>query len=509
MGNDITRSDCDDVECGRGKVFRLPKMFREKRLKTQPVVCYSKSFAYLCSRFCDKKRVFSIGKVMERGYLHSVVRIVLVTLLGLLALHFLPVGLFGGAEVREVDMLSDLRDSTFVSDEEMLDLDRAVAHHRIDSCRVGLECINDMSGTADRGMEPLYRALDSLSTLGRPVRIAVLGDSYIEGDIFTAHLRERMQTRWGGSGVGFVPMTDAIAGFRTTVRHRFGGWGSHHANDPQSGYSNALANLTGHYFTGGAGAWVMLGGVGGDVAAHLDTCAQSSFYFMGHGSGEVAVSVNDGPERRLALTGTGGVASVSVDGAIGSVKWRVTRSSGLTFLGASLDPTKGIIVDNFALRSSSGVQLSHIAPRMFADFDTARHYDLIVIMYGLNVAGRQTSKYEGYRETMTRAILAMSDAMPETGFLLVGSTDREERAGGGFRTYRGVLSLINVQQQIAYDCHIAFWNLYKAMGGQGSVVTMVNNGEANKDYTHINFKGGRRLSGLLFDAIEWGVQTVE
>ncbi|MFQ8804906.1 MAG: hypothetical protein ACLR8Y_07075 [Alistipes indistinctus] len=38
---------------------------------------------------------------------------------------------------------------------------------------------------------------------GRPVRIAVLGDSFIEGDIITADLREQLQNLCGGRGVGF------------------------------------------------------------------------------------------------------------------------------------------------------------------------------------------------------------------------------------------------------------------------------------------------------------------
>ena len=38
---------------------------------------------------------------------------------------------------------------------------------------------------------------------------------------------------------------------------------------------------------------------------------------------------------------------------------------------------------------------------------------------------------------------------------------------------------------------------------------MVKAHEANLDYTHINFKGGRRIAGLLFDAIEHGKEQNE
>ena len=45
----------------------------------------------------------------------------------------------------------------------------------------------------------------------RPVRIAYFGDSFIEADIFTADLRERFQSEFGGCGVGYVPITSSIS----------------------------------------------------------------------------------------------------------------------------------------------------------------------------------------------------------------------------------------------------------------------------------------------------------
>ena len=39
---------------------------------------------------------------------------------------------------------------------------------------------------------------------GEEVRIAFLGDSFVEGDILTSDLREALQAKFGGRGVGFV-----------------------------------------------------------------------------------------------------------------------------------------------------------------------------------------------------------------------------------------------------------------------------------------------------------------
>jgi hypothetical protein len=48
---------------------------------------------------------------------------------------------------------------------------------------------------------------------------------------------------------------------------------------------------------------------------------------------------------------------------------------------------------------------------------------------------------------------------------------------------------------------VAFWNLYEAMGGDGSLAKMTEKKQANLDYTHINFAGGRHLAELMFDVL--------
>ena len=52
----------------------------------------------------------------------------------------------------------------------------------------------------------------------RRARIAVVGDSYIEGDIMTQDLREMLQGAYGGTGTGYMSMYSAFPGFRRSVR---------------------------------------------------------------------------------------------------------------------------------------------------------------------------------------------------------------------------------------------------------------------------------------------------
>lgn len=438
--------------------------------------------------------------------------IVLLTVLALLGLYWLPDIQIGDWQMRRIDLLADIRPANS-DDKESIDSLVSAAltadrpHAIADSCPEGITCIDDMCDSLHQGITPLYEALTNVKNIGRPVRIAVLGDSYIEGDIFTADLRQMLQQHYGGCGVGFVPASSENPGFRRSVLHTFSGWTEHSANNPQSSYSSNWANLTGRYFNAAPGAWVELKGVTKYLSL-LDSCTTSSLYFAGTGSVGASARINGDSEQYFDNHVDDGVQVATVKGRIGRVRWHINHHSGrLVYLGASMESEQGVVVDNFALRSASGLHLKSISEKMLSDLDQVRHYDLVIIMYGLNVASKKKSEYSSYRENMTQAINHMKAAMPHTGFLVVSVGDREQKYGSSYRTMRGVLSLINTQQLIAFDTRTSFWNLYTAMGGEGSIVRMVDNHEANLDYTHINFRGGRRLAKLLFDAIVWGQES--
>jgi hypothetical protein len=79
--------------------------------------------------------------------------------------------------------------------------------------------------TADHtGLHRFFSALNNIDELGRPVRIAFVGDSFIEGDILVADFRAKMQERFGGRGVGFVPISSVTEQYRPTIKQSSDGW---------------------------------------------------------------------------------------------------------------------------------------------------------------------------------------------------------------------------------------------------------------------------------------------
>jgi lysophospholipase L1-like esterase len=57
---------------------------------------------------------------------------------------------------------------------------------------------------------------------------------------------------------------------------------------------------------------------------------------------------------------------------------------------------------------------------------------------------------------------------------------------------------------MAAEHHTAFFNLFEAMGGRESMKALVDQGLANKDYTHLTIAGGRRLGTLIVNYLNSG-----
>lgn len=456
-----------------------------------------------------------------KNYIAHTFILTLVVIVILLGLHFLPTITVNGYTLRKVNMLSDVEVKQ-TDEEGDADTDAAgdsaaalppapVAKPAfVDSCKAGMTCIEDYSDSTGRGMAPFYRALDRIRTENRLVRIAYLGDSFIEADILTGDLRDMLQEHFGGSGVGFVDITSMVRGFRITVQHDFGGWSSYGLND-KGAYDHARVGLSGHYFIPHAGAYVETARPAAH-RAHLDSCQQASIYFISRGETELTASVNGTQGEPQMTGGNGQLQKLTVQGNIKKIRWTVNRADSSTFYGVAMDGLKGIALDNFGVRSSSGLHLRSIPLERLKQFNRERPYDLIILQYGLNVAGKNTKNYDYYTKPFKLVLEHIKEAFPQAGILVVGVGDREARdEEGNMRTMPGVKNLMRVQQAMAAEAGVAFWNLYEAMGGEGSIVEMVNAkpAQANLDYTHINFRGGKVLARKLYETLLYGKEQYD
>lgn len=441
-----------------------------------------------------------------KNYLLRTFILTLFVVLMLGALAYLPPVSFLGISLRKVNILSDL----CPSEEEKAENDSVVlpvvkppfvAH-----CREGVTCIEDFGDSLGTGMQRYYEALDSLKSLDRPVRIAYFGDSFIEGDIFTGDLRCLLQKKYGGCGASYVDIFSITDGFRQTVRVSSNGWIAHFFNDA-TWFDKSRQGIDERYFIPRDGAYVNVSGQR-RYASRLDTCQRSTIYFQTASGLSLTATVNGSETKDFVFGPADGLQKAEIRGKIGRVRWTVNgAASSSVFYGVAMEGNQGVSVDCFSMRGRSGSTLRGIPQQRLKQYAQQRPYDLIIIHYGLNVAGKFTKDYSYYKRAMVKTIKYLQTAFPNSGFLLVSVGDRGYKSeGGDVKTMPGVKNLVAYQQQIAAETHIAFWNLFQAMGGEGSMADMVHSkpSKANLDYTHINFKGGQYLSHFLYDALVEG-----
>jgi hypothetical protein len=435
---------------------------------------------------------------MERNYIKHSLYITCFVAVFLLLLQFVPGRIIDELGLRKIDILSDIRkDTSSVTDVSppFIILPPPPPQKQSIPCPPGMVCFEDYSTNKD-GLDNFFKALDSKSE--KTVRVAFFGDSYIEGDIFSADLRNYLQSEYGGRGVGLVPLSSQIASFRKTVKHSFGGWNSRSIIDSKD---FSKMGISGYCFCPDKNAWVKYSGV---KMPNLEYVEQASLlYQLPEGNVEVAYRINGEKDgKTVSLPASAVVAKFDVVAdSIGTIQFDfLSGNRDLCLHGVSLQNKTGIIVDNFSLRGSPGTTLKFLPENILEQTDSLLGYDLIILQYGLNVMSANRKNYLSYQKGMQETVGHLKKCFPKSSILLLSVGDRSMHKDGGYVTMPGVPAMVSCQQTVCSETGIVFWNLFEAMGGSGSMVEMVKASppKANKDYTHLNFEGGKYLGEILF-----------
>lgn len=351
--------------------------------------------------------------------------------------------------------------------------------------------------TAASGLEHFLQALNALKTGKRKkVRIAYFGDSMIEGDLITADLRDSLQILFGGSGVGFVPITSVVAGFRTTITHTFSkDWKDYSYKELPP--ANIPLGMSGHTFIPGDGSWIRYA----PVHKHgLDKFEEVSLLYGPASGGNL--SVND---KRYVLSGNAPVNILSwkQDSAQQGVtiKW---AGGSAPLYGVCFEADNGVYVDNYSFRGISGVELGRLSRNVLEQTQSEHPYDLVVLHYGANILWKpELTDYTWYGRPMKKVLDSLRSDLPNTSFLVITTADKSYKKGGNYITAPGVTALLKTQHDLAKEHGTAYWNLYAAMGGDGSMTRWVEGDTvlANKDYTHFNRQGAAKVGALLYKAM--------
>lgn len=369
----------------------------------------------------------------------------------------------------------------------------------------GVTVIEDFTAGEGRPTVADFCALLGTASRNRVVRLGFLGDSYIEGDIITADVRSQMQERYGGGGVGFVPFSTPLAQNRPTVKHTFGGWQSHNLIKKKS----APGSVQERFFVSGtvstpsaSKSWSRYENT--NFRSRLSPVSAVRLLFTNTGGAGITMTVNDTVSRSFTPPVDQQPQVIEIAGSgISRVRVDITDGEGFFGYGVYLEQGAGIGVDNFSVRSNSGLALFGTDQTVNSRVNRMMGYDMIVLQYGLNAMDPNVTRYTNYGQQLRRVINYIKGCFPRSVIVVWAVGDRSTQENGQFVTMPAVRGMVAEQRAAAQECGVAFWNTFEAMGGNGSMARFVERGWAAKDYTHLSFGGGRKIAGEFVKALEY------
>ncbi len=459
----------------------------------------------------------------------------------LIAVGAIPEQSFGGVDLRRIDIFSQLRSDEqqikTPSEPEELKLD--IADFEVDMANVVLEATKARESMAQReevvkierveprpkevvpspdgeigvdiyecdslDRDPFERFYKRLLSPNSTTRIAVLGDSFIEGDILTADLRESMQSLYGGIGAGFVPFDSPHTKYRSTIRSESDGWNT--CNIMKS--KELPADLSPYWYVSG---WLSQPSVGArahwemtKVRRGASRASVARLLFVSRDSCELSVAINGADTQRHSFCGSVGVQQLICEcDSLGSLDLTVeSGAAGFVGYGAIFEGASGVVVDNYAIRSNNGQAVLWSDPATNVQIDALTGgYDLVILQYGLNILQRGVVDYSRYGAQVEKIVAYVKECFPSAAIVVMGVSQRSMRLDGRYLPLEEARDLSSYQRAAAVSARVAFWDTYEAMEQMGGMSQFVANKWASKDYTHINFAGGRELGRALAAAVE-------
>jgi len=342
------------------------------------------------------------------------------------------------------------------------------------------------------------------------VRIAYFGDSMTDGDMIVKDLRASLQAKYGGEGVGFVNITSESAPSRSTLTHQFStNWKTLsylNVKNPKSPFG-----VNGHVFFVKHDTvnpvWVKYKA---SNLRHLSMLNNPTLFYgrSGNTKGQVDVIIGSDTLRKK-LNPSGTVNTLAVGGNLKSFKANFVSADSIPFYGFNFDDGRGIHVDNFSNRGNSGLPISTFNTNVMKAFNDKLGYDLIVLHYGTNVLNYGSLNYSWYEKRMARVVEHLRECFPDVAILIISTADKATKYEMEMKTDSAVVPLTLAQKRYAVKTQAAYVNLYTLMGGDGSMVKWVEEEApalANKDYTHFNFRGSKKISDLIYNQLDAGYE---
>ena len=126
---------------------------------------------------------------------------------------------------------------------------------------------------------------------------------------------------------------------------------------------------------------------------------------------------------------------------------------------------------------------------------------LIILQFGGNYmpVTRNTKIIEQYQEQIADQIRYFHEVAPQAKILFIGPSDMGKSVNGRVVTWPRLPELVDSLKATALRNDAAYWDLYRMMGGENSMVQWVKHNPplAGPDYIHLTPAGAQKVGETL------------
>lgn len=367
-----------------------------------------------------------------------------------------------------------------------------------------------------KALDSFYASLALTDTRqpGAVTRVTHYGDSPITNDGITSTVRRRLQETYGDGGHGFILLDKPWAwyGHQAITATSGGGWDD---NPMGPGSNTGEFGLGGVSFTAsGPGKYARFAPASmGDTGHNFSR--MEVYYLRQPNGGQFTIGVSGGDSQTVSTasdTVTSGFAEIKARQP-GENTFEVKSASGsVRLFGAVIENDgPGVVYDSLGVNGAyAGLLVSAMAEGHWVEQLSHRNPNMVIINYGTNeseyASANQMQKYE---KDLHEVIRRVREALPKVAILVVSPMDRGKRVPGGkIITNPAIPMIVEMQRRVAMEENCAFFNMYQAMGGEGTMAKWYagtgKNHLVGGDLTHPTAEGSEIVGSLLFEAIKDG-----
>ena len=344
------------------------------------------------------------------------------------------------------------------------------------------------------------------------------GDSQMESDRITGYMRNKLQSRFGGSGPGMlaaIPICPTpIAMYHYSDNwERFKGFGYRDKRVKHKDYGPMIC-------FGKVTSEFIKDTVSGDSTFEAELVLKKQLYtnkkikdwrnfkmIYNHAEEPFLFELYEDTTRvfidYLFSKGVNTFSWKINNRNLKQLKIKISGKKSPEILSYSLEGEKGVWMDNISLRGSSGSIFRSVSRNSLTEFYKDNYIPLVIMQFGGNNMPYMKTKKEceKYGRDMKNNLEYIKSLIPTAQIIMIGPSDMSMKKTTKWETYPLLKANRDALKKASFEAGCIYWDLYEAMGGENSMPLWVEKNLAASDYIHFTNKGAQKAASWFYDAL--------